>query len=51
MILFPRGHMNACPGRRITMNKMIDWITDFKEAFDQANVTNKMVLLDFFNPH
>ena len=33
------------------MNNTIDWMTDFKGAFDQANATNKMVLLDFFNPH
>ncbi len=32
------------------MTTKISWITDFKEAFDQAGMEKKMVLLDFFNP-
>ncbi len=28
----------------------ISWVTDFKEAFDEAGREKKMVLLDFFNP-
>ena len=32
------------------MTTTISWMTDFKEAFDQAAIENKMVLLDFFNP-
>lgn len=32
------------------MGNTINWITDFKEAFDQANENKKLVLLDFFNP-
>lgn len=33
------------------MKTEISWITDFKEALDQAAGENKMLLLDFFNPN
>ncbi len=32
------------------MSNTIEWITDFKKAFDLANEKKKLVLLDFFNP-
>ena len=33
------------------MTIKISWVTDFKEAFDEAARENKMILLDFFNPN
>lgn len=32
------------------MADKIEWITDFKKAFDEANEKKKPVMLDFFNP-
>jgi hypothetical protein len=34
-----------------TMNKQLQWETDFDKALKRAKDEKKHVLLDFYNPH